>query len=165
MEHRTILALSDGAFLTRRINMKEVWKPVKNYEGIYEVSNYGNVRSVDRHIPHREGVADFFKGKMLKPYKRKRGYLTVCLYKDFKPCSKYVHRLVAEAFIENKEMLPIVNHIDENPGNNCVTNLEWCTQKHNVNHGTAKERSRETKRKKPHSIYINGEELKIHIHG
>lgn len=103
--------------------MGEVWKPVAGYEGLYEVSNFGNVRSLFRYK------------KQLKPYENARGYKTVELAKDKTRKRVFVHRLVAAAFIENLNNLPQVNHIDENPRNNCADNLEWCSAKYNMNYG------------------------------
>lgn len=112
--------------------MEEVWKPVKGYEGLYEVSSLGRVRSVKRNL-------------VMHPHPRRHGYLAVMLYgkgghktRNFKQFS--VHRLVAEAFIPNPDNLPEVNHKDECKTNNCAENLEWVTRLENVNYGTAKTR-------------------------
>jgi hypothetical protein len=112
--------------------MKETWKPIKKYEGLYEVSNLGNVRSLPRNTT---------KGRILKIGIR-RGYAKVTLYKDGVSCQCSVHRLVAESFIPNPLRKPMVNHIDENRLNNSVANLEWCTHIENCIHGTANERMR-----------------------
>lgn len=104
--------------------MTEIWKDIKGFEGLYQVSSYGNVRSYYR------------GGRILKPKKDKDGYLEVCLRKNNK--SKYfkIHRLVAFVFIENTDNLPQVNHIDENKMNNNINNLEWCDCYYNINYGT-----------------------------
>ena len=128
--------------------MEEVWKPIKGYEGLYEVSNTGKVRSLD-HVTevHRSGKTYMcpHKGAELKPVRRQHGYLGVMLYgkgghetRGFKTFS--VHRLVAEAFVPNPRGLLEVNHIDEDKTNNRVENLEWVTKRENVNHGTAQSR-------------------------
>lgn len=114
-------------FVKPQEDSNEVWKPVKGYEGIYEVSNIGRVRTLRTN-------------KIITP-KFTKGYCYVRLYKDGKGKQKYIHRIVAEAFIPNPENLPQVNHKDENPKNNSVDNLEWCTAKYNANYGTCKERS------------------------
>lgn len=130
----------------------EEWKPVKNYEGYYEVSNLGRVRSLPRTWTGRNQFGAQFTinrqgGRILKPdYRRKSGtyevdkHLRVGLSKEGKTKKFFVHRLVAEAFIPNPNNLPIVNHKDENPQNNCCDNLEWCTHKYNSGYGTAIER-------------------------
>lgn len=106
----------------------EIFKEIKGFEN-YEVSNYGNVRSLKRNIVLRPSIVN--------------GYLHVGLYKDGKHYDKYIHRLVAEAFIPNPNNLQEVNHKDENKFNNHVDNLEWCTHEYNLNYGTAIERMTE----------------------
>lgn len=105
--------------------MTEIWKQIKGYEGKYEVSNYGKVRSLNfNNIKH--------KIKLLKPLNNNRGYLQVRLSNRWYK----VHRLVAEAFIPNLNNYSEVNHIDEDKCNNRVDNLEWCSRTYNVNYGT-----------------------------
>lgn len=111
----------------------EVWKPVKGYEGLYKINS--------------DGVVMGYNNMILKPYKMPNGYLQVCLYKNQKAEKKYIHRLVAEAFIENPLNLSEINHIDENKENNCVKNLEWCSHAHNMAHGSRKARQVETLQK------------------
>lgn len=106
----------------------EVWKDVVSYEGLYKVSNIGRVKSL-------KGTE-----KILKTHQVRDGYLTVMLYKDKIPKRMSVHRLVAIAFIPNKNNYPFVNHKDENKKNNHVENLEWCTNEYNMSYGTLGER-------------------------
>lgn len=119
----------------RRVH--EVWKPVKGYEDSYKVSNQGRVKSLDRVIKYmRAGKECEMKveGKMLNAYKGS-SYLRVSLRKDNEKAKLIaVHRLVADAFVENPKSKPVVNHIDSNPHNNKAKNLEWVTQRENVRH-------------------------------
>lgn len=103
--------------------MKETWKNVRGYEGLYQISDLGRVKSLK---------------KILKPSNSE--YKRVNLYKNGKIKTYYIHRLVAEAFIPNPENKPQINHKDENKYNNNVNNLEWCTHKENMNHGTKQDR-------------------------
>lgn len=119
--------------------MEEIWKDIKDYEGYYQVSNLGRIRSLDRYVNTgiKHSTQVFRRGKLIKPFIDRDGYLVLTLSKNYKLKYFRVHRLVAEAFIENLNDLPYINHKDENKQNNKVDNLEWCTQKYNVNYGTA----------------------------
>lgn len=132
--------------------VEEIWVDIKGYEGLYQVSNLGRVKSLERidSLGHKR------KEKIFKPQKNK-GYLRVSLWKDGKGKKYSIHRLVAIAFIPNPDNLPEVNHKDENKFNNNVDNLEWCTVAYNNTYGTriqrfseshkGKERSEESKKK------------------
>lgn len=114
--------------------MEEIWKPIKNYEGLYEISNFGKIRSLDRTVPIRNSTK-FIKGSLRKPQKKDNGYLFVILYKDSKSKNHYIHRLVAKNFIDNPSLKETVNHIDGNKENNNINNLEWSTRSENSIHG------------------------------
>lgn len=102
----------------------EIWKDIKNYEGLYQVSNFGNVRSLRTN-------KNLYYSKSGKDKK----YLKVGLFKNRKRVMAYIHRLVAETFIDNPNNLEQVNHKDENSKNNCIDNLEWISCKENINYG------------------------------
>ena len=139
----------------------EIWKDIKNYEGLYQVSNLGNVRSLDRFVNDFNSIKKkkrFKKGKLLKIKQTGKLYLSAFLSKNNKLKKYFVHRLVAEHFIdktnfkcmENEERKNIdsdylfINHIDENPLNNQVDNLEWCTIAYNNNYGNRIKKFNET---------------------
>ncbi len=124
--------------------MEEIWKPVVGYEGLYEVSNLGRVRSVDRLVNHPSGSKSLRKSKLLSP-NMTRGYLCVHLSKNCKVTSQRVHRLVAEAFIPNPYNLPMINHKNEVKSDNSIDNLEWCDCNYNINYGTSIKRMINTK--------------------
>ena len=127
--------------------MDEIWKDIPHYEGLYQVSNYGRVKSVGRYVEYvREGktqkhwVPERIKAQSLKP----NGYQTLQLFKNNKAKNEYVHRLVAMAFIPNPDNLPQVNHKDEDKANNIVDNLEWCDNSYNQKYNGKQKRSAET---------------------
>lgn len=115
--------------------MKEIWKDIQGYEGIYQVSNLGRVRSVDRVVIHKDGVKHLYRGRVLKPHYNTSKYLAIGLHYNGISNTYLVHRLVAQVFIPNPNNLPEVNHIDEVITNNKVDNLEWCTSEYNNNYG------------------------------
>lgn len=114
----------------------EEWRPVVGYEGLYEVSNLGRVASLNYN-----GTG---KRKELKPTKAHHNYLNVRLYKEGEWKGVRLHRIVANAFIPNPDKLPEINHKDENPTNNAVSNLEWCSHKYNCNYGDRINRHRKS---------------------
>ncbi len=105
---------------------------MKGFERLYQVNDHGVIRSIAG------------RTKTLKPYQTPNGYMQVCLYKGEESMKKYVHRIVAEAFIPNPDNLPEVNHKDENKINNHAGNLEWCSHQDNMKHGSRSKRQAET---------------------
>jgi predicted XRE-type DNA-binding protein len=111
--------------------MKEIWKEVQGYEGLYEISNYGIIKGIERECPYNKRKLG---GKPKSQRSDKDGYRIVTLCKDCIKKNFKVHRLVAINFLENKNNFPMVNHIDGDKANNHVSNLEWCNQSHNEKH-------------------------------
>ena len=142
--------------MNEREAIDEEWRDVVGYEGLYEVSNHGRVRSKDRLIIGRSGLLANIKGQILHPILHCTGYLVVNLADrtNGRGCKqKKVHRLVAEAFLDNLNNLPYINHKDENPTNNNAENLEWCSAFYNANYGTRNAKiSRNTKGKKAKAV-------------
>lgn len=117
--------------------MLEIWKDIFGFEGLYQVSNLGHVRSLTRTVEqmNRGGMCKTtYPSKMLRPTTTPNGYKQVRLSKNNKQIHKNVHRLVAETFIPNPNSLPQVNHIDSNKSNNMVSNLEWVNNSGNQKH-------------------------------
>lgn len=114
--------------------MEEIWKFVIGYENLYEVSNYGKVKSVERITIDKNGITYNKKERLLKPAINKYGYLQVGLSKDNKLSSFTIHSLVAKSFINNVDNKPTINHKDGNKLNNIVTNLEWATKSEQAIH-------------------------------
>lgn len=115
--------------------MNEIWKPIAGYEKLYEVSNQGRVRGVDRYVRGSHGTTNFVPGQLLSiAINKKRRYPAASLNKNGKQLNKSVHRLVALAFHPNPDNLPEVNHKDGIKTNNWATNLEWSTRADNIKH-------------------------------
>lgn len=118
----------------------EVWKDIKGYEGLYQVSDCGRIRSLNHPIKNLLTGGNSVRKGRIRTQQIISGYLYVALYKDGKCKMHRVNRLVAEAFIPNKEGKATVNHKDENKFNNCADNLEWLTRAENNNYGTHNKR-------------------------
>ena len=128
----------------------EIWKDIEGYEGLYQVSNLGRVKSLNYNRTRKE--------KILKHGSDKKGYLYVNLCKEGKKRNYRVHRLVAETFIDNLENKPEVNHKDEDKTNNKVENLEWVTSKENSNYGTRNKRVAKSQSKPIYGINVKTNE-------
>ena len=116
--------------------MNIIWKDVKGYEGIYQVSNYGDIMR----LPSYDSRGHLRNAKILKQRTTRYGYKQLGLNKDGKETKYLVHRIVADAFLDNPNNFTDINHKDENKQNNFVSNLEWCNRKYNCRYGTAQER-------------------------
>ena len=120
--------------------MKEIWKDIPNYEGLYQVSNFGNVKSL---VGYDHSIKKYVKReKLLTPSIGE--YKKIQLFKNKKRSTYYIHRLVAQSFIDNPNNYKIINHKDENKLNFSIDNLEWCTYQYNRNYGTCIERMKQT---------------------
>lgn len=137
--------------------MVEIWKDIPNYEGLYQISNKGRVKSF-RQSSKLGKVAEY----ILKPSVANNGYCQVTLYDNTIRKKFLIHRLVANAFLPNPNNLPQVNHKDENRLNNNVENLEWCTAEYNNAYGTAKIRAIDTKSCPVEQVSIDGQVLAIY---
>ena len=129
------------------MNEVETFVKIEGFDN-YEVSNLGRVRNIK-------------SGRILKPQLRRDGYLRHCLYENNKQKNLLLHRIVATAFIDNPEGKPQVNHIDENKLNNDLSNLEWCTVRENMIHGTRTKRIAEKNFKKVIQLDLNDNVLNV----
>lgn len=118
----------------------EIWKDIEGYEGLYQISTLGRVKSLERLILRNNGRFQKIKERILKPSLDRKGYYFVVLKKDCKSLNHRIHRLIAQAFIPNPENKPCVDHIDTNTKNNNINNLRWCTHKENMNNTITKEK-------------------------
>ena len=142
-----------------------MWKPIKNYEGLYEVSSSGEIRSTDRVVATAINHSDSRKisGKLLKQNRKRNGYLTVDLAKNGKVKTTLVHRIVAETFLPEAPGCKYVNHKDGVKTHNSVSNLEWVTSKRNRQHAVENQLARFTQSREimcrengivfPHALY------------
>lgn len=127
---------------------REEWRDVVGYEGLYQVSSFGRVRSLDRTVINKLGISHLYSPKVLQPSVTRLQYLRVSLCCNGKIKCYGIHRLVAQAFIPNPDNLPQVNHRNEKPDCNYPDNMEWCTAEYNCNYGGRNKRLSETKKRK-----------------
>ena len=136
---------------------EEVWRDVKGYEGLYQVSNMGRVKSLGR----KDRFGRVIKERILEPAVTHNGYLRVGLHVDGKRKMLRVHRLVCEAFHENPDNKPEVNHINEAKTDNRACNLEWSTRTENCNHGSRNERVAKALSKPIGQFSLDGKLIKV----
>jgi len=140
---------------------KEIWKDIEGFEGLYQISTYGRVKSLGRYVERiRCGQVGKFwvDEKIITSCRCTGGYVKVTLCKNGVHTQKMIHRLVAETFIPNPNNLPQVNHKDEDKTNNHIDNLEWCTDLYNKCYGTARQRQAESLK----GVYINSKNPNAH---
>ena len=125
------------------------WKDIPNYENLYQISNNGAVRRLQSY----DSRGHLRNSRTRKTRITKKGYSQIGLYKNGIETKFLIHKLVAETFIPNPDNLPCINHKDENPLNNCVSNLEWCTYKYNTNYGSCQIRRVKTRRERRNGNY------------
>jgi hypothetical protein len=139
----------------------EIWKDIKDYEGLYQVSSLGNVKSIDRAISSKNGKRIFnVNGKPLKGFANKNGYKRVHLTKEHKGKSYFVHRLVAFNFLDKPNYKCEVNHIDGNKFNNFISNLEWVTHSENLQHAFDNGLAKKMMGSKNHKAKLNEDDVR-----
>lgn len=137
---KEIFTINSKRWLSLRNYEGEVWKPVVGYENCYEVSNFGRIKSIARFVKCKDGKIQRYNEKILRLWIAKLGYASITLEHYGETRKVGAHRIVAEAFLPNPKGLPQVNHKDENPTNNKLNNLEWCTAKYNLTYGSRLQR-------------------------
>ena len=137
------------------IDIEEIWRDIEGFKGYYQVSNFGKIKSLFRYVRVKNGFRSVPE-KILKPKIDKDGYLRVVLQTDRKSKYLLVHRIVADAFIENPNNFPHINHKNENKSDNRVENLEWCSEQYNCNYGNRNKKLSESKYKAINQYSLNG---------
>lgn len=126
--------INNSALINSAMNNQEIWKDVKNYEGIYQISNLGRIKSLSRVFIQKNGIEKRIKERILKQVKDSKGYYFVGLHKNSQILQYRVHRLIAEYFIPNEYNKPHINHKNGIKTDNQINNLEWCTVSENNQH-------------------------------
>lgn len=142
--------------------MQEIWKDIEGYEGHYKVSNTGKIKSLERNVNHSYSGTIRKKERILKIKINQNGYANVCLCLNGISNYQRIHRLVAYAFLKNKNNKREVNHIDGNKLNNNINNLEWCTRSENLKHAFATGLHINKSSKKVNQYSKNGKFIKTH---
>lgn len=145
--------------------MEEIWKDIIGYEGLYQVSNFGKVKSLSRNVNNGTLKGRIIKEKILIPQDNGKGYLYVRLHKQNREVHYYIHRLVAQSFVENPHNYSQVNHINEKKYDNVMSNLEWCDCSYNIKYGTGNTRrlrsrndnNNNNSEKEIHQYLLNGD--------
>lgn len=138
----------------------ELWKDIKNFEGLYQVSNYGNIKALEKKIQYSDGRIRTYKESLIKLQKNSKGYIIVGLTKNKIRSTHIVHRLVAETFLNNLDNFNEVNHIDENKNNNYYLNLEWCSRKYNNDYSNITQKLNNSKKKRVNQLNLDGSFIK-----
>lgn len=147
----------------RATNMTEEWKGIPGYEGLYQASNLGKIRSLPRLVSVKDGRIRRCSGRVLSPSTVVGGYQSATLCDERGQRTFRVHRLVAMAFLPNPENLPEINHKDRNTSNNCVDNLEWCTRLYNARYDGGVERRAAAYNKPIRQLTMDGRVVKEYI--
>ena len=153
-----IKPFSIGAFILNE--MEDIWKDVSGYEGLYQVSCSGLIRSIDKIINGCNYKPRRIIGKILTPYISLNGYLTITLSKNNVLKNHRLHRIIAKAFLSNPQNLPEINHKNENKRDNNITNLEWCTKLYNIRYGNGISKRSKLNTNQVFSILKDGRTLK-----
>lgn len=144
-ERITDFAVNSARWLSLEDFEGEIWKDIPEFDGLYQISNYGRVKSTQRLVIKSNGKENPVQERILRPFINK-GYVYATLSKNGKQPNLKVHRLVATAFIKNPDNFPDVNHKNENKKDNRACNLEWCTKEYNFLYGTRRERVKHSMR-------------------
>jgi hypothetical protein len=132
--------------------MNEIWKDIEGYKGLYQISNLGQVKSLN--------YSNTREIKKLSLCKQSNGYLVCLLYRNGNRKTYKIHRLVAQTFLSNPNNYPVINHKDEDKTNNCVDNLEWCSISYNNAYGTHREKVGNAHKKEVYQYLLDGTFIK-----